>query len=105
MQVFAGQEVTVKWDGKKLVDKDDPCAGTLLTFATLSYWQLQEMTAIEGAQARIRYVLDKSLCAIDGSTTACGRFIESPQPAVVNNLVGRILSVSQGESEAPEASE
>jgi hypothetical protein len=105
MQVFAGQEVTVKWDGKQLVDKGDPCAGTLLTFATLSYWQLQEMTAIEGAQARIRYVLTAALCAIDGSTQAVERFIASPQPSVVNNLVGRILSVSQGESEAPEASE
>jgi hypothetical protein len=63
------------------------------------------MAAIEGAQARIRYVLEKAMCAVDGSPQAATTFVERPQPAVVNALVGRILAVSQGESEAPEASE
>ena len=102
MQVFADEEVTVRWDGSKFSDaKDGP--GVLFTFATLSYWDREAMNACASDTDKVRLVIERALCAVDGSPDKAKKFVAKPAISIVNHLFNEIWSASMGKSVTPEA--
>ena len=102
MQVFADEEVTVRWDGSKFSDaKDGP--GVLFTFATLSYWDREAMNACASDTDKVRLVIERALCAVDGSPDKAKKFVAKPAISIVNHLFNEIWAASMGKSVTPEA--
>lgn len=103
MQVFADEEVTLVWDGEKFGPQSDSAKGVRFTFATLSYWDREAMNAAASDTDKVRLVIERSLCAIDGSADKAKRFVAKPAISVVNHLFTEVWAHSMGKSVTPEA--
>lgn len=103
MQVFADEEVTLVWDGEKFGPQSDSAQGVRFTFATLSYWDHEAMKACASDADKVRLVIERALCAIDGSADKAKKFVAKPAISVVNHLFIEVWSHSMGKSSTPEA--
>lgn len=102
MQVFADEEVTIRWDGGKFCEDKDG-AGVLFTFATLSYWDREAMNAAPSDTEKVRLVIERALCAVDGSPDKAKKFVAKPAISIVNHLFNEIWAASMGKSVTLEA--
>lgn len=94
---YAGGEYAKTFNGKEFVDYQPGAPGPVYTLTCPDYWQWQGCIAADASDTdRVRRMLQAGLLAIDGSTQAAERFLQSPRPTLVNPLVQAIAELALG---------
>lgn len=94
MNIYAGAVLDYCWNFVEFTPGEG--RGHCFQIRTLSYWQTQEIMALDSDSDKVRRCLELGLVSIDGDTDAVASFIANPTPKVVNPLFNLIWSASMG---------